>query len=92
MKNLEEVIKEIEAIKARAGADMAFLRCALFTLSTSQLRGAREALKTLSEGLTVHFMYSPESETTNAAMIERQQFWLEALDAEIQAREKMLPT
>lgn len=84
---LEELEKEVSEIKARSAADLAFIRCAMFTLSTAQLRVAELTMSKLSEDMTVRLLYmSSASDTANTAFDERRKFWLDALHAEITAR------
>lgn len=85
---LEELEKEIQGVKARAMADTAFLRCAIFTLSTSQLRGTKHAIERLAEDLSVKLLYMENaSDTANHMFEDRKAFWLDALKAEIAARD-----
>jgi len=86
--NLEELEKEVQQIKARAAADTAFLRCAIFTLNTAQLRGAKLTMEKLAEDMTVKLLFMPgASDAANHAFDDRKQFWLDALQAEIAARD-----
>lgn len=85
---LEELEKEVSEIKARSAADLAFIRCAMFTLSTAQLRGVELTMSKLSEDMTVRLLYmSSASDTANNAFDERRKFWLDALQAEVTARD-----
>lgn len=84
----EELEKEVQQLKARATADLAFLRCAIFTLSTAQLRGTKLSMDKLAEDLSVKLLYLPTaSDSGNHAFEERKKFWLDALQAEIEARD-----
>ena len=84
----DELEKEVIEIKARAAADLAFLRCALFTLSTAQLRDAELTMGKLSEDMTVKLLYMQSaSDTANHEFDERKKFWLDALKEEIAARD-----
>lgn len=85
---IEQLEKEVQELKARAAADTAFLRCAIFTLSTAQMRGAQMALDRLSEDMAVSLLYmSSASDAANHAFEEQKKFWLDALQAEIAARD-----
>ncbi len=87
----EELEIEVSEIKARATADLAFLRCALFTLSTAQLRGAELAMSKLAEDMTVKLLYMRNvSDTANHVFDERKKFWLNALNEEIAARDAVI--
>lgn len=84
---LEDLHKELQELKARAAADTAFLRCAIFTLGTPQLRGACLAMANLFEEMSVKLLYMQNaSDQANHAFNERKKFWLDALEAEIAAR------
>lgn len=84
----EELENEVNEIKARAAADLAFLRCAMFTLSVAQLRGAEITMNNLAEDMTVKLLYMQSaSDTANHAFEDRKKFWLDALQAEIAARD-----
>ncbi len=84
----EELEKEVGEIKARAAADLAFLRCAMFTLSTAQLRGTALVMPALAEQLAVKLLNRPGvSDPANHAFEERSKYWLDELRAEIAARE-----
>jgi hypothetical protein len=84
----EELEKEVNEMKARATADLAFLRCAVFTLSTQQLRGTELTLGKLAEEMAVKLLYRESvSDPENHAFEERKQFWLDALRAEVAARD-----
>ena len=86
----EELEKEIQEIKARAMADTAFLRCAIFTLSTAQLRGTKLTIDKLAEDLSVKLLYMGNaSDTANHVFEDRKKFWLDALQAEIAARDSV---
>lgn len=86
---LEELEKQVQELRARATADTAFLRCAIFTLNTAQLRGTKWTLDRLGEDMSVKLLYMwSASDEANHAFEERKKFWLDALDAEISAREK----
>lgn len=87
METLENLRADLEEIKARSAADTAFLRCAIFTMSTAQLRGTEISLKKLGEDVATKLIYSSESDGTNQAFSERTQFWLSAIEAEVAARE-----
>lgn len=83
----EELEKEVQELKARSAADTAFLRCAIFTLSTEQLRGAKLTMDKLSEDMSVKLLYmSSASDIANQTFGARTQFWLDALQAELSAR------
>ena len=84
----EELEKEVSELKARSTADLAFLRCAIFTLSTAQLRGTEQTLSKLSEDMTVRLLFlGSVSDQANHAFEERKKFWLDALRAEVAARD-----
>ena len=86
----EELEQEVAKMKGRATADLAFLRCALFTLSTAQLRGAELAMSPLAEELAVKLLNRADvSDPANHAYEDRKEFWLEALRAEIAARDSV---
>lgn len=75
-------------MKGRATADLAFLRCAIFTLSTSQLRGTELTMSALAEEMAVKLLNRADvSDPANHAFEDRKQFWLESLRAEITARD-----
>lgn len=85
---LEELEKEVAEIKARATADSALLRSALFTLSTAQLRGAEITLAKLAEDVSVKLLYANYvPDVANHIFEDRNKFWLDALRAEIAARD-----
>jgi hypothetical protein len=84
----EELEQEVQELKARAAADTAFLRCAIFTMSTMQLGGAKQALDELAEDMTVKLLYMRSvSDKANQAFEERKRFWLDALREEVAARD-----
>ncbi len=84
----EELEQEVQELKARATADTAFLRCAIFTLSTAQLRGTKLTMDKLAEDMSVRLLYMPNaSDTANHTFEDRKSFWLDALQAEIAARD-----
>ena len=84
----EELEKEVSEIKARAAADLVFLRCTMFTLSTAQLRGAELMMNNLAEEMAVKLLYMQNvSDPANHAFEERKKSWLIALQAEIAARD-----
>lgn len=84
----EELEKEVQELKARAAADSAFLRCAIFTLGTSQLRDTKLTMDRLAEDMSVKLLYMQSaSDTANYAFEEKKKFWLDALQAEIEARD-----
>ena len=77
-------------LKARSAADLAFLRCAIFTLSTAQLRGTELTLSKLSEDMTVKLLYLGNvSDEANHAFELRKKFWIDALRAEVAARDEV---
>lgn len=85
---LEELEKEVTELKARATADLAFLRCAIFTLSAEQLRGTMQVMNKLAEELAVKLLYRQNvTDTANHAFEDRKKFWLDALQAEVAARD-----
>jgi hypothetical protein len=84
----DELEQEVSEIKARASADLAFLRCALFTLSTRQLRGTELTMSKLVEDMTVKLLFRENvSDPANHAFEERKKFWIDALRAEVAARD-----
>jgi hypothetical protein len=84
----DELEQEVSEMKARAAADLAFLRCALFTLSTAQLRGAELTMSKLAEDMTVKLLFRENvSDPANHAFEERKKFWTDALRAEVAARD-----
>lgn len=86
-KELEEIKRELQRIKARSAADQAFLRSAIFTLSAAQLRGAAQTMQKLTERMSVDLLFNESaSDAANFEFDERKKFWLKALDAEIAAR------
>ena len=85
---LEELERELSEIKARASADLALLRSAVFTLSTEQLRGTEQMMSKLAEEMAVKLLYRENvSDPANHAFGERKRFWLAELQAEIAARD-----
>lgn len=86
MTEIEELKLEIEKMRARSIADMAFLHCTVLTLSTPQLRGGAQTMAKVAEELTVKFLYRVDSDAVTATYEERKKYWLDALQAEIAAR------
>ena len=84
----EELEKEVAEIKARATADLAFLRCAMFTLSTAQLRRTALVMPALAEQLAVKLLNRADvSDPANHAYEERAKYWLDELQVELAARD-----
>jgi hypothetical protein len=87
---LEELEREVQGLKARAAADTAFLRSMLFALSTEQLRGARQTLATVGEGMAVKLLFMPDvSDTASEEFDQRRRFWLRELEALIDDRARV---
>lgn len=86
MTEIEELKLEVEKMRARSLADMAFLHSTVLTLSTPQLRGGVQTLSKVAEELTVKLLYRVDPEAVSAAYEERKKYWLNALQAEIGAR------
>lgn len=86
MTEIEKLKLEIEKMRARSVADMAFLHSTVLTLSTPQLRGGEQTLAKVAEELTVKLLYRVDPDAVTAAYEERKRYWLNALQAEIAAR------
>lgn len=86
MTEIEELKLEVEKMRARGLADMAFLHSTVLTLSTPQLRGGAQTMSKVAEELTVKLLYRVDPEAVTAAYEERKKYWLDALQAEIAAR------
>jgi hypothetical protein len=85
---LQELEKQVQELQARSTANIAFLRCAIFTLSTPQLRGTKETLEKLAEDMSVKLLYmGGASDDANHAFEAQKKFWFDALASEISARE-----
>lgn len=86
MTEIEELRLEVEKMRARSTADMAFLHSTLLTLSTPQLRGGAQTMAKVAEDITVKLLYRVDPDAVTAAYEERKTYWLNALQAEIAAR------
>lgn len=84
---LQELEIQVQELRARSAADLAFLRCAFFTLTTMQLKCTKATLENLAEDMSVKLLYmGAASDEANHAFQERKKFWLAALDNEISTR------
>lgn len=90
--NLQELEIEVQKIKARSAADTAFIRCAMFTLGTEQLRSTIVVLESLAESMAVGLMFMKSaSDEANHEFEARRNFWIDALRSEIAARDSAEP-
>lgn len=89
---LQELEAEVQKIKARAAADTAFIRCAIFTLGTEQLRSTIATMDSLAESMAVGLMFMRSaSDEANHEFEARRRFWTDALRSEIAARDSAGP-
>lgn len=87
-KRVEELERELHALKARSTADGALLQCITHLLPTTELNAARPMFAKVTEEMNVQFIYGPWPEAGAQAFAARCEGWIATMDAVLEARHR----